>query len=32
MKIVKSKMDKFTYGDEVELGGIVPTEEADYDR
>lgn len=28
-KIVKSKMDKFTYGSEVEIGGMLPSEEVD---
>ena len=32
LKIVKSKLDKFTYGDEVELGGVVPIEEEECDR
>jgi len=26
-KIVKTKLDKFTYGGEVEIGGVLPVEE-----
>ena len=25
-RIVRSKLDKFTYGSEVEIGGLLPTE------
>ena len=28
-KIVKSKLDKFTYGSEVEVGGVLPGDEVD---
>lgn len=31
-QIVKSKMDKFTYGGEVELGGLLPNDEDPYRR